>query len=46
MIKVKKTIEYYKTSCKKCEKEITGRTEKQAKHNLKMHELFCKGDKK
>ena len=45
IIKIKKSIEYYKTRCEKCEKEITGISLKQLKHNLKVHEIFCKKKK-
>ena len=40
MIKIKKVVEYFQETCD-CGKPITGITEKQLKHNMKIHKVFC-----
>lgn len=44
--KTTKTKENYEIECPKCGKVINGVSVKQARHNFKMHEMFCKGEKK
>jgi hypothetical protein len=37
--------DHYEITCKKCGKVLSGSSIKQARHNFKMHEIFCKGVK-
>lgn len=43
--KTEKVKDTYEITCNKCGKKITGVSVKQVRHNFKIHEIFCKGDK-
>ena len=48
MIKIKKMVEYLQSTCNKCGRVITGRTESELKWNMKVHKdnKDCKENRK
>ena len=40
--RIKKTIESYRTTCKRCKKHIFATSEKLLKHNFGVHDYYCK----
>lgn len=47
-MEIKKTTKIkdnYEIECQRCKKIINGVSVRQVRHNFKMHELFCKGEK-
>ena len=46
-VTIKKEIEYWVETCKKCGKKITGTSESQTKHNMKIHKMSkeCNNEK-